>query len=104
MPDHLRINVTQHGINVKGAQSGVVDIFYSSVQSGSDHCFRGMAMGRANALPKAIVERVVEIKDDTADQPPLRLRPPALLGFTGRIGWLAFHHRTIRKGPIVRRS
>ncbi len=82
MFEYRGVDVAQHGINVKGSQTRAIDIFNRTVQSGGDHCFRRVTMCRAHSLAETVIECVVEIEDNAADERPL-------LGGRRSIGFLA---------------
>ncbi|HYX54478.1 MAG TPA: hypothetical protein VE783_13555 [Candidatus Limnocylindrales bacterium] len=63
-----RVNVAEHGIVVKGAHTGAIDGFNISLEPSFDHGFGGMAVRRADTLTEAVVERVVKVEDDAADE------------------------------------
>jgi len=78
MADHFGIDVAQHGIGVKGTKARAVDLVEGSLKTCSDHRLGGMAMRRTNALAQAVIQGVVEVEDDAANQRPLARRSSSL--------------------------
>jgi len=64
---NFSIYMAQHRVCAEGAHAGAVDGIRSGVEPRLHHGLRGVAVGRADALAKTVIERVVEIKDHAAD-------------------------------------
>jgi len=78
MADHLGVDVSQHGIDVKGTEASAVHLVERSPQTRGDHCLSSVAMRRTNALAQAVIQGVVEVEDYAANQRPLARRSSSL--------------------------
>jgi protein-S-isoprenylcysteine O-methyltransferase Ste14 len=64
---HFRINVAQHRVRAEGAHAYAVDGIRGRLESCRHHGLRSMMVGGTDALSKAVIERVIQVKDDAAD-------------------------------------
>ncbi len=67
LTDH-GVNVPQHGIIIESFHASTVGSFHRGIQSGFDHGLRGMVVRGLHTLAKTIVKRVIQIKDDAANE------------------------------------
>ena len=61
------VNVPQHGIIIESFHARPVGSFHGGIQPGFDHGLRGMMVRGLHTLAKTIVKRVIQVKDDAAD-------------------------------------
>ena len=61
------IDVAQHRICAKGAHACTVNLFDICFEPGLHHSLRGVTVGHADTLAKAIIERIVQVKDHATD-------------------------------------
>jgi hypothetical protein len=62
------INVPQHRVEPERAHTSAEYFFDSRLQTGLHHGFSSVAVRRADALAKAVIERIIQIEDDAADK------------------------------------
>lgn len=65
---HCGIDVAQHGIMAEGPHARPIHGFNACLQTGFYHGFSRVPVRGTDALAKAIVERVVEIEDNAANE------------------------------------
>jgi protein-S-isoprenylcysteine O-methyltransferase Ste14 len=67
VPRYLSIDITQHGIIAEGAHACAINSVCIGLDSRFHHGLRGVAVGGGHALPQAIIERVIQVKDHATD-------------------------------------
>src|SRR5260221_6732879 len=67
---HRRVDVTQPWIAPEGLHAGLIGGVYAGTQTGAHHGAGGVAMRGAHPLSEAVIQGVIQIKNDAANERP----------------------------------
>ena len=68
MASDFGIDIPKHRVGAESPHARAIDRFCICFESGFHHGLRCVTVGHGDALAKAVIERVIEIKDHAADE------------------------------------